>query len=461
MSVVAVTALIALINCCRLTTPGWKVISRCQHLKLLLSLLLLIIVVIAVRARDCDAAALKKAYRAKAVKLHPDKKGGDKAKFQQLNDMYNDILKVKLEESVVSEEIEAEWNADKDTIDRSQALMSKLEGYVLDIKTATTACTHLAQASLRWKKKVDKAGQQPCPKGVKRLIKLMKATGKEKDKDNKDKDKDGMTLKDSSCLLAEEHLQIIGVTVQLMVSELMALLSLGRYGEATGKNLHLMKHIEHLAMCGLAAQKCIPSLTPIETQIDSLLPRAELSYELAQTDAGVHDVLVQMFRTSFHTRHMTVGMAADSCVTVALAAAEICLAVKQIQLCDRDFKTELKRHAKQREQEDDMCEEDRAFMAAMAREQQQACREQAKEKEAEKEQAEERHREEGTEMEYLRGQVHSLQVRPCGDPTRPLYPLCLPLLSVNTTQHNTTQHASIYLPDVCPQSLIYTHMINI
>lgn len=356
--------------------------------------------------RDCDAAALKKAYRAKAVKLHPDKRGGDKAKFQQLNDMYNDMLKVKLEESVVSEEIEAEWNADKVTIDRSKALVSKLEGYVVDIKQATSACTHLAQASLRWKKRVDKAGQLPCPKGVKRLVKLMKATEKEKEKD-----KDTSTFKDSSCLLAEEHLQIISVTVSLMVSELMALLSLGRYGEATGKNLHLMKHIEHLASCGLMVQKCIPSLAPIEKQIDSLLPRAELSYDLSQTDAGVHDVLVQMFRTSFHTRHLTVGMAADSCVTVALAAAEICLAVKQIiKLCDQDFKNDLKRNAKQREQQDDMCEEDRAFMAAMAQQQQQASREQAREKEAEKEKLEEKHRQEGTEIDYLKGQVHSLQV---------------------------------------------------
>ena len=353
--------------------------------------------------RDCDAAALKKAYRAKAVKLHPDKKGGDKAKFQQLNDMYNEMLKVKLEESVVSEEIEAEWNADGDTINRALAVVGKLEGYVLDIKTATAACTELAQASLRWKKRVDKAGKLPCPKGIRRLIKLLKSPAS---------DGDNVTVKSCSCLLAEEHLQIISVTVSLMVSELMALLSLGRYGVSTGKNIHLMKNIEHLAMCGLNVQKCVPSLSPIECQIDSLLPRAELSYELSQKDQGVHDVLVQMFGTSFHTRHLTVGMAADSCVTVALVAAEICLAVKQIiKLSDQDFKNNLKRQATQREQQDEYCDEDKAFMAEMAKKQQEASREQAREKEQQKEEEEERHREEGTEMEYLRGQVHSLQVQ--------------------------------------------------
>jgi hypothetical protein len=327
--------------------------------------------------------------------------------------MYNDILKVKLEESAVSEEIEAEWRADGDTIGRALELMGRLEGFVVDIKEATSACTGLAQASLRWKKRVDKAASLPCPKGIKRLLKLMKSTGTEKGKDkDKDKEKESSTVRDSSCLLAEEHLQIICVTVSLMVSELMSLLSLGRYGLATGKNVHLMKNIEHLAMCGLSVQKCVPSLSPIEAQIDSLLPRAELSSELAQTDEGVHDVLVQMFRTSFHTRHLTVGMAADSCVTVALAAAELCLAVKQIiKLCDQDFKKDLQRNAKQREQQDDMCEEDKAFMAEMAKQQQEASREQAQERAAEKEQEEERHREEGTEMEYLRGQVHSLQVQ--------------------------------------------------
>ena len=354
--------------------------------------------------RDCDAATLKKAYRAKAVKLHPDKKGGNKEKFQQLNDMYNDILKVKLEESELSDEIESEWKADHDTIDRAQAIMNKIDAFLLDIKVAATTCAELAQASMRWKKKVDKAGELPCPKGISRLMKLMKPTGTKK--------KDCSTAKECSCMLAEEHLQVISVTVSLMVSELMALLSLGRYGVVAGKNIHFMKNIEHLAKCGLSVQKCVPQLSPIESQIDSLLPRAELSYDLAQKDIGVHDVLVQMFCTSFHTRHLTMSMAADSCVTVALAAAEICLAVKQIiSMCDQEFKDELKQNAKRREQHDDMCAEDRAFMAAMAQQQQEESREKAREKAEEKEKEEQRHREEGTELEYLRGQVHSLQVQ--------------------------------------------------
>lgn len=355
--------------------------------------------------KDCDAAALKKAYHAKAVKLHPDKKGGDKEKFQKLNDMYQEMLKVKLEESEVSDEIESEWKAESDTVERAQDIMTNLEKLLYDIKVATSACTALAQTGHRWKKKIMKAAKLPCPQGIDKLVELLQAPKRRSDGS-------ALSVKDSSCLLAEEHLQTISISVSQMVSELMSLVSLGRYGVATGRNLQVMKNIEHLAKCGLSAQKCISSLAPVEAQVDSLQARMDLSHELSRTDRGVHDVLVQIFCTSFNARHMTLGMAADSCVMVALTAAEICLAAKKIiKTSDEDFKKDLKRKAKRREEQDQYCKEDQDLMAEMLEKQRQESREEDLRREQEKAEEEERHKAEGTEMEYLKEQVKSLQVK--------------------------------------------------
>lgn len=44
---------------------------------------------------DASDATIKKAYHMLAIKLHPDKPGGDTAKFQQLQDYYQDIMKTR------------------------------------------------------------------------------------------------------------------------------------------------------------------------------------------------------------------------------------------------------------------------------------------------------------------------------------------------------------------------------
>jgi molecular chaperone DnaJ len=43
-------------------------------------------------SKDASADEIKKAFRRKAVELHPDKQGGDEAKFKEINEAY-EVLK--------------------------------------------------------------------------------------------------------------------------------------------------------------------------------------------------------------------------------------------------------------------------------------------------------------------------------------------------------------------------------
>ncbi|MGH7237302.1 MAG: DnaJ domain-containing protein, partial [Candidatus Saccharimonadales bacterium] len=42
--------------------------------------------------KNASADEVKKAFRRKAIELHPDKRGGDEAKFKEVNEAY-DVLK--------------------------------------------------------------------------------------------------------------------------------------------------------------------------------------------------------------------------------------------------------------------------------------------------------------------------------------------------------------------------------
>lgn len=44
--------------------------------------------------KNSSEAAIRKAYHKEAVKLHPDKPGGDTKKFQKLQDLYQEGLKI-------------------------------------------------------------------------------------------------------------------------------------------------------------------------------------------------------------------------------------------------------------------------------------------------------------------------------------------------------------------------------
>ena len=65
-------------------------------------------------SKEASEAVIKKAYHSKAIKLHPDKPGGDTAKFQKLQESYHEILKKKAEAAALDREMRGDEGEDEE-----------------------------------------------------------------------------------------------------------------------------------------------------------------------------------------------------------------------------------------------------------------------------------------------------------------------------------------------------------
>ena len=101
---------------------------------------------------------IKKAYRSMAIRLHPDRKGGDTKKFQQLQSAYQDILKkrridgtVVIEPEVAAAELTEVMNAEQ--------LMLELAELLDTVKVAAEQCAMLAQLCIQGQKMMESAAK--------------------------------------------------------------------------------------------------------------------------------------------------------------------------------------------------------------------------------------------------------------------------------------------------------------
>lgn len=91
-----------------------------------------------------------------AIKLHPDKPGGDTAKFQQLQDFYHEIVKRREENHLVHERLEQQKLDPKHTemIDRSHGLLEKLWTFLQEIQSIASNATKITQKHMKFVKKI-------------------------------------------------------------------------------------------------------------------------------------------------------------------------------------------------------------------------------------------------------------------------------------------------------------------
>ena len=110
---------------------------------------------------DASDLAIKKAYRNKAILLHPDKPGGDTARFQELQTHYQEVL-AKRKAS------DGDAQLDPQSLDEAQQahdVLCRLASYLDTIKAAADDATQLGQQNIKLLKSVQKAGARKFPEG--------------------------------------------------------------------------------------------------------------------------------------------------------------------------------------------------------------------------------------------------------------------------------------------------------
>ena len=243
---------------------------------------------------------------------------------------------------------------------------------------AADHCARIGQLAIKWQKRIDRATRLPYPEDLAQLYKIIRETEAKKNKRSKDDNNDPFVL-ECSAKLAINPLEKICELMQLLSSYAMELPSCGfRYGLAVAGNANYMKIVESAMSSGLDAIKSVGALLSTEQQLNSCLNRIKEAkkyifdfekgdkMELKPENEGkkeVRTILIQMILSAFRGNSATVGIAAERAVNSVFIASELYgMAAGVIQQVGEERKTEAKKNVARKEEERQMCPEDREFL---------------------------------------------------------------------------------------------------
>jgi hypothetical protein len=125
-------------------------------------------------AQDAPSSAIRKAYHAKAILLHPDKPGGSTLKFQELQKTYQDLLsKRQTEENLGGRKLEPEA---LEELNNAKALLDSFAVALDIIKQVADKCTKLGHLNIQLQKHLKKISCKPFPSSLKTMMKWMTFT---------------------------------------------------------------------------------------------------------------------------------------------------------------------------------------------------------------------------------------------------------------------------------------------
>jgi len=123
------------------------------------------------RGAASSDAQIKRAYHSLAVRLHPDK-GGDTAKFQALQDAYQEVLRRKKERSAAEGSLDDDCGAET-----AQHVVALVAAGVEAVQRAAAQTTALAQRNIRLMKDIEAATTGPGADTVTALRRLQRIVG--------------------------------------------------------------------------------------------------------------------------------------------------------------------------------------------------------------------------------------------------------------------------------------------
>lgn len=266
-------------------------------------------------SKESSDNEIKRAYHKLAVRTHPDKPGGDTAKFQVLQTAYQEICKKRaIEQEALDalEKAEAENNADgKSDKLHAQSLINQMSREVRAAKMASEQIGAIAQLSIHLGKTCDRIWEsQMYPHTVSLLEQILF-------------DPEGESKLDLLAI-AVEPTEVISEALQSLSATAVRLADCGpRYSLAAAKDQSYSKATEAAMEAGLTLVRCITSLLQVQRQVTECVEKFNESRDSVDYDQAVHDVIAQMLTTVVRCCSTTMAGVAERALSATLIAAEL------------------------------------------------------------------------------------------------------------------------------------------
>jgi hypothetical protein len=298
-------------------------------------------------SKNSSDSEIKKAYHKLAVKTHPDKPGGDTAKFQVLQKAYQEIKRRRGIEAAAREELVNSQKSEEESVTstcegsgkkKAEQLVMDMHSAVTVAKSAAEQIAALAQMAIHLAKTSTAITEtNKFPEAVEMLRQVVF-------------DSNGDCRLD---LLrsALEPTETMSDALQSLASSSVSLTGCGhRYASCAAKMTEYTKVTEAAMQGGLTLMRCITSLMQVERHVNECVDKLNESIWQTAEDPGIHDIIAQMVETVVKCCSSTMSSVAERALGAALAAADVArVAQLVVDAADEEALQEATRKAEMKE----------------------------------------------------------------------------------------------------------------
>jgi hypothetical protein len=307
-------------------------------------------------SKEASDAEIKKAYHGLAIKIHPDKPGGDTEKFQALQASYQEIVAARRGANSTSD------LSDKkhlEGIERALSIEKEMTTLLASCKAAAEQVATQTQIALQLLKMCEKHSKKLLfPDLARTLYGLL--LGKEDS---------SLTNTPINVLLnTVEPTETVAKCMQNLANKAIGLSACGScFALAIASSPNFGKAVEETMSSSLDVYKTLSVMMGIECHASECIEKLKSSKSYIIYDIGIHDVIVEMVMTVVASCASSLKATADKVVAAAIQASELQLVVgKMITSAQEEAAATTKREAefKERRAEAEMMGDLEGFMEA-------------------------------------------------------------------------------------------------
>ena len=261
--------------------------------------------------KDMSDAEIKRAYHNLSRKIHPDRPGGDTAKFQALQASYNEITQArnKLKHSSCGKS-----SSTLEGVDKALALESEISSLVEKCKAAAEQVAALTQVTLQALKIVEKTiSKHDFPKCAPILYTLLMGESE-----------DGLGGPIGCLMNTVEPTETVAQCIQEISTKSTEISGCStHFALATALCSGFNKVVEETMSSGLEVLRAVTSMLGIENHASTCLEKMKSSRQLVIEDKEVHDIIVEMMLTVVRSCSVSLKSTADKVLGAVVFASDL------------------------------------------------------------------------------------------------------------------------------------------